>query len=90
MIVNSGNMLKRWSNERFLATPHRVTTATMQDRYSLAFFFNPDLDDVIAPVGGCCGPDDLPKYDPIRYGDFYADYLASTYTHQNRNDRPPE
>lgn len=82
VIVNSGNMLRRWSNDRFVATPHRVTTATTEDRYSLAFFFNPDLDDVIVPVEGCCSDDNPARHEPLRYGDFYTDYLAKTYTHQ--------
>lgn len=90
MIVNSGNMLRRWSNDRFVATPHRVTTATTEDRYSLAFFFNPDLDDVIDPVEGCAGPDNPARYEPIRYGDFFADYLASTYTHQKGKSEAAE
>lgn len=81
VVVNSGNMLRRWSNDRFLATPHRVTTAVERDRYSLAYFFNPDLDDVIEPVESCCGAGDPARYEPIRYGDFFAAYLAKTYTH---------
>ncbi|MBO6781903.1 MAG: isopenicillin N synthase family oxygenase [Alphaproteobacteria bacterium] len=82
VIVNSGNILKRWSNDRFRASPHRVTAATTEDRYSLAFFFNPDLDDVIEPVESCCSEDNPPKYEPFRYGDFYADYLARAYSHK--------
>jgi isopenicillin N synthase-like dioxygenase len=81
VIVNSGNMLKRFSNERFRASPHRVTMATDADRYSLAFFFNPDLDDVIAPVASCCTADNPARYEPIRYGDFFADYLAAAYSY---------
>jgi isopenicillin N synthase-like dioxygenase len=90
VIVNSGNMLRRWSNDRFVATPHRVTTATTDDRYSLAFLFNPDLDDVIDPVAGCCGPGNSAKNEPIRYEDLFADYLASTYTHQRDKSEAAE
>jgi isopenicillin N synthase-like dioxygenase len=86
VIVNSGNMLKRWSNDRFIATPHRVTTSVGQDRYSLPFFFNPDLDDLIVPVESCCGPDNPVRYEPLLYRDFYTDYLAKTYTHYQTHD----
>ncbi len=82
LIVNSGNMMRRWSNDRFLASPHRVTAATTEDRYSLAFFFNPDLDDIIVPVESCCLDDYPCKYEPLRYGDFFADYLAGAYSNQ--------
>lgn len=82
VIVNSGTTLRRWSNDRFKASPHRVTAATTHDRYSLAFFFNPDLDDVIVPVDSCCTDETPCKYDPKRYGDFFAAYLAGAYSHQ--------
>lgn len=82
LIVNAGNMMRRWSNDRFLASPHRVTAATTDDRYSLAFFFNPDLDDVIRPVESCCTGERPCKYEPVRYGDFFADYLAGAYSNQ--------
>jgi isopenicillin N synthase-like dioxygenase len=84
LVVNSGNMLKRWSNDRFLATPHRVTTAVEADRYSLPFFFNPDLDDVIVPVSSCCGDGNPAKYKPIVYRDWFAWYLSKTYSHQRQ------
>jgi isopenicillin N synthase-like dioxygenase len=82
VIVNSGNMLRRWSNDRFLASPHRVTAATDADRYSLAFFFNPDLDDVIVPVESCCTEENPRKYEPLEYGNYFADYLAGAYSNQ--------
>ena len=81
IIINTGEFLNRWTNGRFMATPHRVIPPK-KDRYSLAFFFNPDLDDIIVPVESCC-PDEHPcKYEPLRYGDFFADYLAGAYSNQ--------
>jgi isopenicillin N synthase-like dioxygenase len=90
LIVNSGNMMKRWSNDRFLASPPRVTAATDKDRYSLAFFFNPDLDDIIVPVESCCTEDHPSKYEPLRYGDFFADYLAGAYSNQKPSAQAAE
>lgn len=80
-VVNSGNMLKRLSNDRFKATPHRVTTAVERDRYSLACFFSPDLDAVVAPVASCIRPDNPPLYEPIVFGDWFLRYLAGSYRH---------
>ena len=35
-LVNSGDMLRRWSNHRFLSTPHRaVASAPHRDRYAI-------------------------------------------------------
>lgn len=85
-VVNSGNMLKQLSNDLFKATPHRVTTAVDTDRYSLAFFFNPDLDDVIAPVSSCVSADRPAKYQPVVYRDWYTWYLEKTYAHYQQPD----
>jgi isopenicillin N synthase-like dioxygenase len=47
LLINLGNVLRRWSNDRFLSMPHRVLNASGAHRYSIAFFFGPALDSVI-------------------------------------------
>jgi isopenicillin N synthase-like dioxygenase len=46
-LVNLGNMMKRWSNDRFLSTPHGVLNDSGADRYSIAFFYSPSPDAAI-------------------------------------------
>ena len=70
-VVNIGDLLMRWTNDRWISTPHRVVTLTDASysprRQSLAFFCNPGPHAVIeclppfVPAGG------EPKYPPIRY-----------------------
>ena len=43
-VVNSGDTLRRWSNDRFLSTPHRVLNVSGRDRYSVPFFVSPEYD----------------------------------------------
>ena len=43
-LVNLGNVMKRWSNDRFLSTPHGVVNDSGRDRYSIAFFYSPNID----------------------------------------------
>lgn len=49
-LVNLGNIMKRWSNDRFLSTPHGVLNDGGKDRYSMAFFYSPNVDSVIECV----------------------------------------
>ncbi|WP_322101899.1 isopenicillin N synthase family dioxygenase [Paraburkholderia sp. J41] len=49
-VINLGEMMKVWSNGRFLATPHRVINRYGKERYSLPFFLNPGYDTIIAPI----------------------------------------
>jgi hypothetical protein len=43
-VVNGGDILHRWTNERFLSTPHRVRNLSGQVRYAIPFFCDPDHD----------------------------------------------
>src|SRR5436305_323640 len=54
-VVNSGDTLRRWTNDRFLSTPHRVLNVSGRDRYSVPFFVSPEYDTVIQALPSCQG-----------------------------------
>ena len=76
-IVNFGDLMERWSNGKLRSTKHRVMTSGISERYSCAFFFEPDYDTIVEPIAS----DAAPKYEPIRFGD----YLIGRYneTHED-------
>ncbi|MBS27397.1 MAG: hypothetical protein CL566_00490 [Alphaproteobacteria bacterium] len=84
LIVNMGQFLERWSNERFRATPHRVVPQTGTDRYSLACFVNPDFATVGECLPTCTGRDNPPKYPTQTYWDFFNWYMTNTFTHYGK------
>ena len=43
-LINLGNIMRRWSNDRFLSTPHGVLNDSGTDRYSIAYFHSPNPD----------------------------------------------
>lgn len=49
-VVNVGDLLHRWSNERFVSNPHRVINASGGERFSVPVFIDPDWDTMIEPV----------------------------------------
>ena len=43
-VVNLGEMLARWTNDVFRATPHRVLNKSGRERYTIPFFFGTHYD----------------------------------------------
>ena len=81
-LVNLGNIMKRWSNDRFLSTPHGVLNDSGKDRYSIAFFYSPNVDTVIDCVPTCVGPDNPPRYPPAVYRDLVLAFYNANYFHR--------
>ena len=78
-VVNGGQLLQRWTNDVFLATPHRATNRSGGERYALAFFCDSQIDWPIAAVPTCVGPDRPPKYPMTYYTDYMIHYQQRTY-----------
>ena len=81
-VCNIGDCLMRWSNDIYVSTPHRVTNAGGQERYSAAFFLDPNPDATVACLPTCQSEDQPPRYAPISGADYLKSRLDATYTHR--------
>jgi len=81
-LINLGNIMRRWSNDRFLSTPHGVLNESGRDRYSIAFFYSPNPDSVIECLPSCTGPENPPRYPKAVYRDLVLDFYRANYFHQ--------
>ena len=88
-IVNIGDMLACWTNDRFTSTStaHRVLNTSTVDRYSIPFFYDPHFDTVAECLPSCCGPDNPPRYPSMRCGEYILGKYDQVYTHR-RNPGP--
>ena len=66
-VVNSGELLRQWTNDRFLSTRHFANNLSPRSRYSIPFFFNATADYEMACLPSCHGPGNPPKYPPVSY-----------------------
>jgi isopenicillin N synthase-like dioxygenase len=75
LIVDSGDMLARMTNDVIPATTHRVVNpeAANVSRYSMPFFMHPDADVVLRCLPSCVGAG--AKYEDIRAGTFLEQRL---------------
>jgi isopenicillin N synthase-like dioxygenase len=67
LVVNLGDAMARWTNDRWRSTVHRVVRPAHQ-RQSIAFFHNANWDAMIECLPTCLGEDELPKYPPMAAG----------------------
>ncbi|KAL4928892.1 isopenicillin N synthase family dioxygenase [Aspergillus undulatus] len=79
-VVNIGDMMERWTNNRYKSTRHRVISPVSgRDRYSIAFFNEGLLDQVLTCIPTCVEEGERPLHEPItverhlrnRYGGSY-------------------
>jgi len=88
VVVNTGDLMHRWTNHVFCSTPHRVNVAPehrTRDRYSIAFFCHPNKTSEIACIESCATADNPPIYTPISAGQHLNEKLTNTYGAQAQN-----
>lgn len=92
-LVNSGDILRRWSNDRFLSTAHRAMNASGRDRYAIPFFFGAADDAPIVAPDTCVSEDRPARYPPTTYGAYQRwfrnrNYAGYTGTEVGDTDTP--
>ena len=70
--MNSGELLKQWTNDRYLSVRHFAGVAGDRSRYSIPFFFNAAADYTMTCVPTCCSDDNPARYPPISYNQSQA------------------
>lgn len=78
-VLNVGDMLHRLSNGLLRSTPHRVTNRTGRERFSIPFFYDPNVRTVIEPLPSTVGDAHPAAFAPVVYGDWLRAELESSY-----------
>lgn len=80
VLVNTGDLMQRWTNDRFRSTPHRVLPITgPRDRYSIALFVDPDAAVKVECLDSCVASDQPARYEPITAGEHIRGKIAATH-----------
>ena len=82
-VVNIGDLMMHWTNDRWISTLHRVVNPPRDKtlgtgRISLAFFHQPNYDALIECLPSCQGPGNPAKYLPVTSGEHRNRKFAAT------------
>ncbi|KAK9286764.1 hypothetical protein L1049_015168 [Liquidambar formosana] len=78
-IINVGDILQVWSNEKYESVEHRVVANPAKDRLSIAFFFNPPHYTTVEPLEELINEQNPSKYNPYNWGKFFASKRRSNF-----------
>lgn len=76
-VVNLGDLMQRWTNDRWRSTLHRVVVPAQDSgpnrrqsnrRQSMAFFHNANVDARIEVIATCVEPGEQPRHEPVIAG----------------------
>lgn len=75
-VINQGDLMARWTNDRWLSTLHRVANPPEDAkggsrRLSIVFFHHANYDATVSCLPTCIAPGAGPKYEPITVSDYY-------------------
>ena len=78
LIINIGDVVQVWSNDRYRAPLHRVLASKTQTRLSAPFFLNPAFEMNYAPLPSVRGQGPA-RYRSINWGEFRSGRAAGDY-----------
>jgi len=78
-VVNLGDMISRWTNDRYRSTVHRVVNASGRERYSVPFFYTGNYAYKVECIPTCLAPGEKPKYPPVTVEQHMREMYKRTY-----------
>lgn len=85
LVINVGDLMARWTNNRFSSNAHRVVNTSGRERYSVAVFFDPSFDTMIDPRDLLDDPA-AAKYQPITCGEYIVGRFDKAFKYRQRAD----
>jgi isopenicillin N synthase-like dioxygenase len=92
-VVNLGDLMARWTNDRWVSTMHRVVnpdrTSPQTSRMSLVFFQQPNNDVIISCIPTCIDASNPARYEPVAAGEHISGKLNKGWTRKKQGLSQP-
>jgi isopenicillin N synthase-like dioxygenase len=82
-VVNVGDLLARWTNDRFRSTQHRVVNSSGRARFSTGLFLDPNADTLIEPV---VSSGDVAHYEPVTCAAYLRSRLDASFAYRQQGE----
>ncbi|KAL6703147.1 hypothetical protein ACN47E_010140 [Coniothyrium glycines] len=89
-VVNLGNLMMRWSNDKYISNLHRVINISGEERYSIPVFFSGNPDYVVKCLPNCGKEGEEPKWPPITVEQAIKNGYADSYGRAERFKKEAE
>uniref|UniRef100_A0A0D3FLB6 Fe2OG dioxygenase domain-containing protein n=1 Tax=Oryza barthii TaxID=65489 RepID=A0A0D3FLB6_9ORYZ len=78
-IINVGDIIQVWSNDRYESAEHRVAVNVEKERFSIPFFFNPAGHTMVEPLEEVVSDESPARYNPYNWGEFFSTRKNSNF-----------
>lgn len=78
-VVNLGDLIARWTNDRYRSTLHRVINVSGCERYSIPFFFTGNPDYLVSCLPSCATAGEESRYPAVTTLEHLAECYRRTY-----------
>ncbi len=80
IVVNTGDLMERWTNGRFKSTCHRVQPLTgVESRSSIAMFVDPDTETPVEVLSSCIDEAHPARYEKTTAGEHIQQKIQATH-----------
>lgn len=83
LVMNLGDLMAIWTNDRWVSNPHRVVNPVGVDRYSSPLFVEPNFHLRIEALATCVPDGDVPRHEPVTVGSYLLGRFDGTHAYRN-------